>query len=75
MPLLRALLTAAHSRLSALMVINGAPPALDGAPSARRPHSESLLKPPDDVGDRDVGLSFVRAAHADEVEELSLIHI
>ena len=45
MPLLRALLTAAHSRLSALIATDGAPSALlNGAPSARHPHPESLLK-------------------------------
>ena len=40
--LLSALLTSAHSRLSALMAIDGAPSALhDGAPSARLPESEA----------------------------------
>ena len=33
------------------MAIDGAPSALNGAPSARHPHSESLLKPAGDVGD------------------------
>ena len=44
-PLPHALLTAAHSRLSALMAIDGAPSALlTGAPSARHPHAETLLE-------------------------------